>query len=185
MNIDGENIVVRVQRSRARANPNRHVVHVGRATFYFDTLDPQEAIEKAVAKYRALRRETGPGGYIDLSAAEQARFEAWPKAADRKVTPPQDDHRGGWMPKLGAGYGGEGPGTRHCSVAYSGDSVAVLRDVLKDNLSPQAVAVIAGHLHGMVNTKSDSVNREVAWFTEQLLDMVGDQYNALCEEAGL
>jgi hypothetical protein len=73
----------------------------------------------------------------------------------------------------------------HASVAYSGDAVEVLRDVLKDNLSPQAVAVIAGHLHGMVNTKSDAVNREVAWFTEQLLDMVGDQYNALCEEAGL
>jgi hypothetical protein len=74
---------------------------------------------------------------------------------------------------------------RHESVAYSGDAAEVLRDVLKDNLSPQAVAVIAGHLHGMVNTKSDAVNREVAWFTEQLLDMVGDQYNSLCEEAGL
>jgi len=73
----------------------------------------------------------------------------------------------------------------HASVAYSGDAVEVLRDMLKDNLSPQAVAVIAAHLHGMVNTKSDSTNREVAWFTEQLLDMVGDQYNALCEEAGL
>ena len=74
---------------------------------------------------------------------------------------------------------------RHETVAYSGDAAEVLRDVLRDNLSPQAVAVIAAHLHGMVNTKSDPVNREVAWFTEQLLDMVGDQYNALCEEAGL
>jgi len=74
---------------------------------------------------------------------------------------------------------------RHAMVAYSGDAKDVLRDVLRDNISPQAVAVIAGHLHGMVNTKSDAVNREVAWFTEQLLDMVGDQYNALCEEAGL
>jgi hypothetical protein len=74
---------------------------------------------------------------------------------------------------------------RHETVAYSGDAKDVLRDVLRDSLSPQAVAVIAGHLHGMVNTKSESVNREVAWFTELLLDMVGDQYNALCEEAGL
>jgi hypothetical protein len=74
---------------------------------------------------------------------------------------------------------------RHETVAYSGDAAEVLRDVLRDNLSPQAVAVIAGHLHGMVNTKSDAVNSEVAWFTQQLLDMVGDQYNALCEEAGL
>jgi len=74
---------------------------------------------------------------------------------------------------------------RHESVAYSGDVVQVLRDVLKDNLSPQAVAVIAAHLHGVVKTTSDSVNREVAWFTEQLLETVGDQYNVLCEEAGL
>jgi len=74
---------------------------------------------------------------------------------------------------------------RHETVAYSGDAKDVLRDVLRDNLSPRAVAVIAAHLRGMVNTKSDTVNREVAWFTEQLLEMVGDQYNALCEEVGL
>ena len=74
---------------------------------------------------------------------------------------------------------------RHETVAYSGDAKDVLSDILRDNLSPQAVAVIAGHLHGMVNTKNKSVNREVAWFTEQLLDMVGDDYNALCEEVGL
>ena len=74
---------------------------------------------------------------------------------------------------------------RHEMAAYSGDIKDVLRDVLKDNLSPRAVATIAAHLHGIVNTKDDKVNREVAWFTEQLLDMVGDQYNALMEECGL
>jgi len=36
-----------------------------------------------------------------------------------------------------------------------------------------------------VNTKDEKVNAEVAWFTEQLLEMLGDQYNALCEEIGL
>jgi hypothetical protein len=74
---------------------------------------------------------------------------------------------------------------RHETVAYSGDAKNVLRHVLRDDLSPQALAVIAAHLHGLVNTKSESVNREVAWFTEQLLDMVGDEYNAMCEEVGL
>jgi len=74
---------------------------------------------------------------------------------------------------------------RHDHVAYEGDAAEVLRDVLKDNLSPQAVAVIAAHLHGLVHTKSDRMNREVAWFTDLLLNLVGDQYNALCEEAGL
>jgi len=60
-----------------------------------------------------------------------------------------------------------------------------LRDLLEDCMSPQAVAAIAAHLHGIVNTKSESVNREVAWFAEQLLEMLGDQYDALCEEVGL
>jgi len=60
-----------------------------------------------------------------------------------------------------------------------------LQDSLQDCMSPQAVAAIAAHLHGIVNTKDEKVNGEVAWFTEQLLDMLGEQYNALCEEVGL
>ncbi len=60
-----------------------------------------------------------------------------------------------------------------------------LQDLLQDCMSPEAVAVIAANLHGIVNTKNDGVNREVAWFTDQLLELLGDQYNALCEEVGL
>ena len=56
---------------------------------------------------------------------------------------------------------------------------------MRDNLSPQAVAAIAAHLHGIVKTKDEKVNGEVAWFTEQLLEMLGHQYNGLCEEIGL
>jgi len=68
---------------------------------------------------------------------------------------------------------------------YTGEAAEVVRDVLRDNLSPQAVAAIAAHLHGVAKTKDEKVNREVAWFAEQLLAMVGDQYNALCEDLGL
>ena len=64
-------------------------------------------------------------------------------------------------------------------------SEAALLDAIKDRLSPQAVAAIAAHLHGIVRTKDEKVNGEVAWFTAQLLDMLGEQYNALCEEVGL
>ena len=74
---------------------------------------------------------------------------------------------------------------RHETVAYSGEAEEVLRDLLRDNLSPQAVAAIAAHLHGIVKTTDDKVNGEVAWFTGQLLELLGDQYNALCEELGL
>jgi len=68
---------------------------------------------------------------------------------------------------------------------YAGSPREVVQEVMRDNLSPQAVAAIAAHLHGLVNTKDEKVNAEVAWFTEQLLEMLGDQYNALCEEIGL
>ena len=68
---------------------------------------------------------------------------------------------------------------------YTGSPREVVHEVLRDNLSPRAVATIAAHLHGIVKTKDDKVNGEVAWFAEQLLEMLGDQYNALCEEVGL
>jgi hypothetical protein len=68
---------------------------------------------------------------------------------------------------------------------YTASPREVVQEVMRDNLSPQAVAAIAAHLHGLVNTKDEKVNSEVAWFTAQLLDMLGDQYNALCEEVGL
>jgi len=61
----------------------------------------------------------------------------------------------------------------------------ILLDALRETLSPQAVAAIAAHLHGIVRTKDEKVNREVAWFTEQLLEILGDRYNGLCDEIGL
>ena len=68
---------------------------------------------------------------------------------------------------------------------YTGSPREVVQEVMRDNLSPQAVAAIAAHLHGIVKTKNEKINDEVAWFTEQLLEMLGDRYNALCEEIGL
>ena len=70
-------------------------------------------------------------------------------------------------------------------LTYSGTATEVVQEVMRDNLSPQAVAAIAAHLHGIVKTTSDRVNVEVVWFAEQLLEMLGDQYNGLCEEIGL
>jgi len=80
-----------------------------------------------------------------------------------------------------------GLGCKPCEhrFTYTGSPREVVQEVMRDNLSPQAVAAIAAHLHGIVKTKDEKVNREVAWFTAQLLDMLGEQYNALCEEIGL
>jgi len=80
---------------------------------------------------------------------------------------------------------------RHTAVAGDGphrdpaEPAVELQDSLQDCMSPQAVAAIAAHLHGIVKIRDEKVNGEVAWFTEQLLDMLGEQYNALCEEIGL
>lgn len=71
------------------------------------------------------------------------------------------------------------------TVTDSDEAAGALRDALRENLSPEAVAAIAAHLHGAVRTNDEEVNKEVAWFTELLLAMVGDQYNDLCEEVGL
>ena len=61
----------------------------------------------------------------------------------------------------------------------------VLEDAIRDNLSPQAVAAIAAHLFS-ASTKNDGVNKEIRWFADRLVSLVGtDQYNALCEEVGL
>ncbi len=70
-------------------------------------------------------------------------------------------------------------------VTYVGTAGEVVQDVLRDNLSPQAVAAIAAHLMA-AGTKSDAVNKEIRWLADLLVGMVGsDQYNALCEEVGL
>ena len=70
-------------------------------------------------------------------------------------------------------------------LTYTGSPREVVQDVLRDNLSPQAVAAIAAHLFA-AGTKNDGVNKEIRWFADQLVSMVGtDQYNALCEEVGL
>jgi len=68
---------------------------------------------------------------------------------------------------------------------YTGTAAEVVQEVLRDNLSPQAIAAIAAHLFA-ASTKNDGVNKEIRWFADQLVSMVGtDQYNALCEEVGL
>jgi len=57
---------------------------------------------------------------------------------------------------------------------------------LKDNLSPQAVATIAAYLQP-AKTKSPAVDREVRWFADQLMALVGgpEAQNRLAEEVGL
>jgi len=75
---------------------------------------------------------------------------------------------------------------KHVMVAYSGEAKDVLRDVLKDNLSPEAVAVIAAYLQP-AHCGDERVDRQVQWFAERLAEALGggDAFNRVCEELGL
>jgi hypothetical protein len=75
---------------------------------------------------------------------------------------------------------------RHEMVAYSGEQTAVLKDVLSDALSPQAVAAIVAYLQP-ARTKDKAVNHELEWFASRLTELVGgpEQQGRLAEEVGL
>ncbi len=64
----------------------------------------------------------------------------------------------------------------------------VLFEALKDNLSPQAIAGIAAYLVARPTAGPNaSVNKELHWFVDQLVDLVGgdEAFNRLCEELEL
>ena len=62
----------------------------------------------------------------------------------------------------------------------------VLRDALRQNLSPQAVAAIAAYLQP-AHTKDESVNRQLAWFQDLLVEALGgdEALNRIADELGL
>ena len=64
----------------------------------------------------------------------------------------------------------------------------VLAQALKDALSPEAVAAIAAYLVARpAEAPNRAVNRELNWFTDRLVELVGgdEAFNRLCEEMGL
>jgi len=76
---------------------------------------------------------------------------------------------------------------RHEMVAYSGEGKKVLADVLRDNLSPQAVAVLVTRLLAG-KTPEVEVERELTYFTNFLIDDVlggAEALDRLAKEAGL
>ena len=146
-------------------------------------------------------------GFIDHSAACQAQHEAWhgsnaPAQADtaeriskhymysssdlkhmRKKGYSDEEILAFW--DRDQSHGCE-PVQHQPMVSYSGDAAEVMREVLRENLSPKAIATIAFHLRGE-NHPTGPATSEVAWFTEQLVEMFGgnDQYARLAEELNL
>ena len=67
-----------------------------------------------------------------------------------------------------------------------GIDVEVLFDALRDNFSPEAIAAMAMYLQGP-DTKSAEVNRELQWFSNELVKLVGgnETFTELANEVGL
>lgn len=60
-----------------------------------------------------------------------------------------------------------------------------LFDAIREQLSPQAVAAIAAHLQA-AKTNNGQVNKQVAWFTDRLVAMLGAaEFRGLMDELGL
>ena len=71
-------------------------------------------------------------------------------------------------------------------VGYSGEMEDILRDALRDNLSPEAVVGIAACIVSADLIKKPDVRKQVCWFRDLLIGMVGvDEYNRMLEEIGL
>jgi hypothetical protein len=61
----------------------------------------------------------------------------------------------------------------------------VLAEALRENLSPEGVAAIAAHLQALHPSKDKSADRQVVWFHDVLVRLLGDdEYNRLCDELG-
>jgi len=75
---------------------------------------------------------------------------------------------------------------RHETVAYSGDAVDVLQDVLRSHLSPHAVAAIVAYLQP-ARTSNPDVDRQLRWLADRLTDLVGgpEQLDRLADELAL
>jgi hypothetical protein len=61
-----------------------------------------------------------------------------------------------------------------------------LFDAIREQISPHAVAAIVSYLQP-VSTRNSAVNKEVAWFSEQLVELLGgyEQQTRLANELGL
>ena len=73
-------------------------------------------------------------------------------------------------------------------LTYSGTAAEVVQEVLRDNLSPEAVAATANAVRVQVNRgiEDKSVEQQLKWFADRLVAIVGGekQYHRLCGELG-
>jgi len=77
--------------------------------------------------------------------------------------------------------------TVRCTVPESDNREwpELLDEAIRETLSPEAVAAIAAYLQPC-STKNASVNRQVAWFADRLVAILGAaEFRGLMDELGL
>lgn len=209
MNINGEKVTVLVRRRYNCGNHNGWTAKIGKATYYFNVLDPQEAIGKAIAKYLAATGSDGeqktamPQPLTTLDAANIGREmgvrglivcrdtidqRLWRVATHERaeVHEPMDEAEwrefiAGWVDRPRRYDAGRGR-----KVTVPENDERDLFEAVREQLSPHAVACIASHLSG-ASTNNPEVDRQVRWFHDQLCELLGgyEQQAHLAQELGL
>lgn len=168
--------------------------------------------EAAAYRDSLVKQVADSDGYIDLSDAYAAQHEAWAgdhdgaagesepaqaalaeRIANHPMYSPSDLkylRDKGYTDAEILAFWDRDHGMGHQPVehrlTYAGTASEILRDVLKDNLSPEAVAAVVSYLQP-VSTRSSAVNKEIEWFAEQLVELLGghQQHSRLANELGL
>jgi len=213
MNIDGRKVTVRARRRHSRGNPIGWSVKIDAATYFFNVLDPRQAMDKAVAKHLADAGRDGaeqtmrPEPLTTLEAAEIGREmgvlgllvcrdsidrRLWRVATDQRAETHEPMDEAAWREFL-AGWverprRRDAGGGRKATMTPTRDENERMQDALKDVLSPEAIAVMAEWLRSPIPyCDDDAVDRQVRWFQRRLVDLLGgsEQQARLAEELGL
>lgn len=140
MNIDGRKVTVRVRRRHSRGNPVGWIAKIDKATYFFNVLDPQEAMDKAVAKYRAA---TGAQSALTIDEANAI-------AAGRATVSVDPIDASLWLVQGDGWTESHEPMNRAAWERFMADQVG---DSVSDTQSPTSIAErIAKH---PMNTPSD------------------------------
>ena len=85
-------------------------------------------------------------------------------------------------------------GGRKVRVTVPDEAAAELKDVLRNNLNPQAAAALANAIQVQLNSRAGLSagdwrvwRQQLRWMADQLVEMLGgeDAYRRACREAGL
>jgi hypothetical protein len=82
-------------------------------------------------------------------------------------------------------YDAEFKGRKVRVTVPENDGANALAEAIRDQLSPEGVAAVAAHLQALHPSKKKSADRQVVWFHDFLVGLLGDdEYARLSDELG-